>query len=40
MDCLIINIALFHVNELGMKWCKAVRQKPPLPMEQIAEDMD
>ena len=33
-------IALFHVNERGLKWCKEIQQKPPLPIEQITEHLD
>lgn len=33
-------IALFHVNERGLKWCKDIQQKPPLPIEQITEHLD
>lgn len=33
-------VALFHVNERGLKWCQEIQQKPPLPMEQISEHMD
>lgn len=33
-------VALFHVSERGLKWCKEIPQKPPLPIEQITEHMD
>ena len=33
-------VALFHVNERGLKWCKEIQQKPPLPIEQLAEQKD
>lgn len=33
-------VALFHVNERGLKWCKEIQQKPPLPLEQITEPLD
>lgn len=33
-------VALFHVSERGLKWCKELQQKPPLPIEQITEHLD
>ena len=34
------RVALFHVNERGLKWCKEIQQKPPLPIEQLSQHMD
>jgi len=33
-------VALFHVSERGLKWCKEIQQKPPLSPEQITEHLD
>lgn len=33
-------VALFHVNDQGLKWAKGVQTKPPLPIEEITDDMD
>jgi hypothetical protein len=33
-------VALFQVNERGLKWCKEIQQKPPLPIEKLTEHMD
>ncbi len=33
-------VALFHVGEKGKQWAKDIRTKPPVPMEEITEDMD
>ncbi len=33
-------VALFQVNERGLKWCKEIQQKPPLAIEQIAKHLD
>lgn len=33
-------VALFHVSERGLKWSKEIQQKPPLPIEKLAEHMD
>ncbi len=33
-------VALFDVNERGLKWCKDIQSKKPLPMEQITGHMD
>lgn len=33
-------VALFDVSERGLKWCKEIQQKPPVPLEQITEHMD
>lgn len=40
MDVTDKLVALFHVNERGLKWCKEIQQKPPLPVEKITEHMD
>jgi Skp family chaperone for outer membrane proteins len=33
-------VALFHVSERGLKWCKEIQQKPPLPIEKLTDHMD
>jgi hypothetical protein len=33
-------VALFHVSDKGREWAKGIRAKPPLPIEEITEDMD
>ena len=33
-------VALFHVSDRGLKWTKDIQTKPPLPIEQITDDMD
>ena len=33
-------VARFHVSEKGLKWCKEIQQKPPLPLEQLGEHLD
>lgn len=33
-------VALFHVSDKGKAWAKDIRTKPPVPMEEITEDMD
>ncbi len=33
-------VALFHVSDKGREWAKEVRAKPPLPIEEITDDMD
>jgi hypothetical protein len=33
-------VALFHVSDKGREWAKGIRNKPPVPMEQITDDMD
>ncbi|MGC3961486.1 MAG: hypothetical protein QM813_27240 [Verrucomicrobiota bacterium] len=33
-------VALWHVNERGLKWCKEIQQKPPVPIDQLADSMD
>lgn len=33
-------VALFHVNERGLKWSREIQQKPPQPIEQITEHAD
>jgi Skp family chaperone for outer membrane proteins len=33
-------VALFHVSEKGLGWIKDIRTHPPLPIEQITDDLD
>jgi hypothetical protein len=33
-------VALFHVSDKGREWAKGIQAKPPLPLEQITDDMD
>ena len=33
-------MALFHVNDKGKEWAKQIRTKPPVPMEEITDNMD
>jgi phosphoribosyl-AMP cyclohydrolase len=33
-------VALFHVSDKGKEWIKGVRSKPPLPLEEITDDLD
>jgi hypothetical protein len=33
-------VALFHVSERGLKWCRDIQKKPPLPMDEITDAMD
>ena len=33
-------VALFHVSDKGKEWVKSIRTQPPLPIEQITDDMD
>ena len=33
-------VALFHVNEKGREWAKQIKDKPPVPIEQITDEMD
>jgi hypothetical protein len=33
-------VALFQVSEKGLAWAKDIRNHPPLPIEQITDDMD
>ena len=33
-------VALFRVSDKGREWAKGVSAKPPLPMEEITDDMD
>jgi hypothetical protein len=33
-------MALFHVSDKGRQWAKGVRAKPPVPIEEITDDMD
>lgn len=33
-------VALFNVSDKGKAWAKDIRTKPPVPMEEITEDMD
>jgi hypothetical protein len=33
-------VALFHVSAKGLEWAKGIRSQPPLPIEQITDDMD
>jgi hypothetical protein len=33
-------VALFHVNERGLKWCKEIQQKPPVSIDQITDHLD
>jgi hypothetical protein len=32
--------ALFHVSDKGREWAQGVRSKPPVPIEEITDDMD
>ena len=32
--------ALFHTSERGKKWLKQIPEKPPVPIDQITDDMD
>jgi len=33
-------VALFHVSEKGLGWVKGIKSQPPMPIEQITDDMD
>jgi hypothetical protein len=33
-------VALFRVSDKGKEWIKGVRAQPPVPMEQITDDLD
>jgi len=33
-------VALFHVSDKGREWAKGIRAQPPVPLEQITDDMD
>ena len=33
-------LALFHVSAKGLEWAKGIKTKPPVPIEQITDDMD
>jgi len=33
-------VSLFHVSDKGREWAKAVGTKPPLPIEEITDNMD
>lgn len=33
-------VALFHVSERGLKWCREIQQKPPLPIDKISAHQD
>lgn len=33
-------VALFHVSERGLQWCKDIQRQKPLPIEQISEHME
>jgi hypothetical protein len=33
-------VALFQVSEKGLKWVKDIKNQPPLPIEQITDDLD
>jgi hypothetical protein len=33
-------VALFHVSERGLQWCKDIQGQKPLPIEQISEHME
>jgi hypothetical protein len=33
-------VALFHVSDKGRQWAKGIRANPPLPIEEITDDMD
>jgi len=33
-------VALFHVNERGLKWCKEIQNTKPIPLDQISDHMD
>ncbi len=33
-------VALFHTSDKGREWAKGIRSKPPLPIEEITDDMD
>ena len=32
--------ALFHTSEQGKKWAKSIQGKPPIPMEEMGDDVD
>jgi hypothetical protein len=33
-------VALFHVSDKGKEWAKGIQARPPVPLEQITDDMD
>jgi hypothetical protein len=33
-------MALFHVSDKGKEWAKQIQTKPPVPMEEITENLD
>jgi len=33
-------VALFHTSAQGVKWAKGIKDHPPVPIEQITDDMD
>ena len=33
-------VALFHVSAKGLEWIKGIKSHPPVPLEQITDDMD
>lgn len=33
-------VALFHVSDKGKEWVKGIGSQPPLPIEQITDDLD
>jgi hypothetical protein len=33
-------VGLFEVSDKGREWAKEIRAKPPLPLEEITDDMD
>lgn len=33
-------VALFHVNERGLKWCKEIQSTKPIPLDQITDHKD
>ena len=33
-------VSLFHVSAKGLEWAKGIKAQPPVPIEQITDDMD
>ena len=33
-------VALFHVSDKGKEWAKGIQAKPPVPLEELGEDVD
>lgn len=40
MDVTDELVALFQVSDKGKEWVKGIRTKPPLPIEEITDDLD